>query len=154
MPCTKRCRSMPSRRCCILRLQLRGRIDERSGQYFRNNVGGSINLLDALVAAGRARGGAPLPIVFSSTAATYGIPAADLITEEHPTKPINPYVTSKRTVESILADYGRAYGLGSVIFRYFIAAGADPAADLGEDHNPETHLIPTPSMPSPAVAPA
>ena len=111
-------------------------------RYYRNNVGGSLNLLDALVAAGRARGATPLPIVFSSTAATYGIPTADLITEDHPTNPINPYGTSKRTVEAMLADYGRAYGLASVIFRYFNAAGADPAADLGEDHNPETHLIP------------
>jgi UDP-glucose 4-epimerase len=111
-------------------------------KYYRNNVGGSLNLLDALVATGRARGTAPLPIVFSSTAATYGIPTTDVITEEHPTTPINPYGSSKRVVEQILADYGRAYSLPSVIFRYFNAAGADPAGDLGEDHDPETHLIP------------
>jgi UDP-glucose 4-epimerase len=111
-------------------------------RYYSNNVAGTLALLDALVATGRARGSAPPPIVFSSTAATYGIPTQDLITEDHPTQPINPYGASKLMVERMLADFGHAYGLRSVIFRYFNAAGADPTGDLGEAHDPETHLIP------------
>jgi UDP-glucose 4-epimerase len=80
--------------------------------------------------------------VFSSTCATYGPPQQVPMTEEHPQAPINPYGHSKLMVEQLLKDFGRAYGLPSVIFRYFNAAGADPDADLGEDHDPETHLIP------------
>jgi len=80
--------------------------------------------------------------VFSSTCATYGVPQQVPITEEHPQVPINPYGRSKWMVEQLLTDYARAYGLPSVIFRYFNAAGADPLADLGEFHDPETHLIP------------
>ena len=76
------------------------------------------------------------------TCATYGVPQQVPITEEHPQAPINPYGRSKWMVEQLLHDFGRAYGLPSVIFRYFNAAGADPAGDLGENHNPETHLIP------------
>ena len=83
-----------------------------------------------------------MPIVFSSTCATYGVPQQIPITEEHPQAPINPYGRSKSMVEQLLRDFGAAYGLPSVIFRYFNAAGADPDGDLGEDHNPETHLIP------------
>ena len=83
-----------------------------------------------------------MPIVFSSTCATYGVPEQVPILETTPQHPINPYGHSKRMVEQLLRDFGAAYGLPSVIFRYFNAAGADPAADLGENHNPETHLIP------------
>ena len=112
-------------------------------RYYRNNLGDTLTLLEALVApARRAEGSAPIPIVFSSTCATYGVPQQVPITEEHPQAPINPYGRSKWMVEQLLADYARAYGLPSVIFRYFNAAGADPQGDLGEFHNPETHLIP------------
>ncbi len=106
-------------------------------KYYRNNLGDTLTLLEALVASER-----PLPIVFSSTCATYGIPQQVPITEDHPQAPINPYGRSKWMVEQLLTDFSAAYGLPSVIFRYFNAAGADPDADLGEDHNPETHLIP------------
>jgi len=114
------------------------------GSYYRNNLGDSLVLLEALVAEGRRRGGAPLPLVFSSTCATYGIPEADQvpIREDCPQRPINPYGRSKWMVEQLLKDFALAYGLPSVIFRYFNAAGADPSGDLGEDHDPETHLIP------------
>ena len=81
-------------------------------------------------------------LVFSSTCATYGVPKQIPITETHVQEPINPYGTSKLTVEKILQDFDRAYGLKSVIFRYFNAAGADPSGLLGEAHEPETHLIP------------
>jgi UDP-glucose 4-epimerase len=80
--------------------------------------------------------------VFSSTCATYGIPTAVPIPEDHPQNPINPYGATKLMVERILADFDEAYGLKSVCFRYFNAAGADPEGRLGEDHQPETHLIP------------
>ncbi len=106
-------------------------------KYYRNNLGDTLTLLEALVASER-----PLPIVFSSTCATYGIPQQVPITEDHPQAPINPYGRSKWMVEQLLTDFAAAYGLPSVIFRYFNAAGADPDGDLGEDHNPETHLIP------------
>ena len=113
-------------------------------KYYRNNLGDSLTLLEALKAEGERRGGPPLPLVFSSTCASYGIPEPDQlpIAEGCPQRPINPYGRSKAMVEQLLADFGAAYGLPSVIFRYFNAAGADPAADLGEDHSPETHLIP------------
>jgi UDP-glucose 4-epimerase len=81
-------------------------------------------------------------IVFSSTCATYGVPEFTPMTEEHPQRPVNPYGASKLMVERMLADFGRAYGLRSIIFRYFNAAGADPAGEIGEIHDPETHLIP------------
>jgi UDP-glucose 4-epimerase len=110
-------------------------------KYYRNNFGDTLTLLDALVAEGRRRG-APVPIVFSSTCATYGVPEQVPILETTPQHPINPYGHSKRMVEQLLHDYGAAYGLPSVIFRYFNAAGADPAGDIGENHTPETHLIP------------
>jgi len=112
-------------------------------RYYRNNLGDSLTLLEALKAEGERRG-VPLPMVFSSTCATYGIPEPEQIpiTETCPQRPINPYGRSKWMVEQLLADFGAAYGQPSVIFRYFNAAGADPAGDLGEDHNPETHLIP------------
>ncbi|MFM8525073.1 MAG: UDP-glucose 4-epimerase GalE [Cyanobacteriota bacterium] len=112
------------------------------GRYYRNNVGDTLTLLEALVAPEHARQGQPMPLVFSSTCATYGMPEQVLMTEDHPQRPINPYGQSKWMVEKLLIDFGRAYGLPSVIFRYFNAAGADPEGDLGEDHTPETHLIP------------
>ena len=80
--------------------------------------------------------------VFSSTCATYGVPETIPIPEEHPQNPINPYGVTKLMVEKILADFDRAYNLKSVFFRYFNAAGADPSGLLGEDHSPESHLIP------------
>jgi len=103
-------------------------------RYFGENVAGGVALLDAARAAGVER------FVFSSTAAVYGVPAATPIPEEAPLAPINPYGESKRAFESALAWYGRAYGLRSVSLRYFNVAGATD--QLGEDHDPETHLIP------------
>jgi len=105
-------------------------------KYYRNNVVGTLTLLEAMIAAEVKN------IVFSSTCATYGIPESIPITEEAPQKPINPYGSTKLMVETILRDFNQAYQLKSVIFRYFNAAGADPLGKLGEDHNPETHLIP------------
>lgn len=105
-------------------------------KYYWNNVVGTLNLLKAMTTASVKN------IVFSSTCATYGIPTSVPITEDHPQKPINPYGTSKLIVEKMLADFEVAYGLKSVIFRYFNAAGAHPQGLLGEDHNPETHLLP------------
>jgi UDP-glucose 4-epimerase len=103
-------------------------------RYFRENVAGGVALLDAARAAGVER------LVFSSTAAVYGVPDSTPIPEDAPLRPINPYGESKRAFESALAWYGRAYGLRSVSLRYFNVAGA--TAELGEDHEPETHLIP------------
>ena len=105
-------------------------------KYYRNNVGGTLALLESMVAASVKR------LVFSSTCATYGIPQSVPIAEGDPQHPINPYGASKLMVERILSDFYRAYGLQSVIFRYFNAAGAHPAGQLGEDHTPEPHLIP------------
>lgn len=105
-------------------------------KYYRNNVVGTLTLLEAMQAAGIDK------FVFSSTCATYGLPQTIPIAEEHPQAAINPYGQSKWIVEKILQDFDQAYGLRSIIFRYFNAAGADPLAQLGEDHNPETHLIP------------
>ena len=105
-------------------------------KYYRNNVVGSLTLLEAMVDHGINK------IVFSSTCATYGIPDTVPITEDQLQNPINPYGTSKLAVEKILLDFSRAYGLKSMIFRYFNAAGADPDGRMGEDHAPETHLIP------------
>lgn len=105
-------------------------------KYYRNNVVGTLTLLEAMRDAGINN------FVFSSTCATYGVPQQIPIPENHPQQPINPYGMSKLMVEQILSDFERAYGLRSVRFRYFNAAGADPQGRLGEDHNPETHLIP------------
>lgn len=106
------------------------------GKYYRNNVVGTLTLLEAMVSASVKQ------FVFSSTCATYGVPQWTPLTEDHPQEPINPYGASKLMVEKILADFDQAHGLKSVCFRYFNAAGADPTGLLGEDHNPETHLIP------------
>lgn len=105
-------------------------------KYYRNNVYGTLNLLEAMLAAGVKR------LVFSSTCAIYGPPKTVPIPEDHPQNPISPYATSKLMVEKMLIDFQSAYGLQSVCFRYFNAAGADPQGRLGEDHSPETHLIP------------
>jgi UDP-glucose-4-epimerase GalE len=105
-------------------------------RYYENNVVGSLHLLEAMRAAGLSR------IVFSSTTATYGVPDRTPITEDTPQRPINPYGASKLFVERMLADYAQAYQFGYAALRYFNAAGASPAGDLGEDHDPETHLIP------------
>ncbi len=105
-------------------------------KYYRNNVAGTLSLLNAMIAAN------VLKIVFSSTCATYGIPEKTPIDESFPQNPINPYGQTKLIVEHILQDYAKAYGLKSVALRYFNAAGADPECEIGEDHNPETHVIP------------
>ena len=103
-------------------------------KYYRDNVAGGIALLEAARAAGVGR------IVFSSSAATYGVPDSTPITEDAPLRPINPYGETKRTFEGALHWYGNAYGLRSVILRYFNVAGATER--LGEVHRPETHLVP------------
>lgn len=105
-------------------------------KYYRNNVLGTLTLLEAMLAADVKK------FVFSSTCATYGVPQFVPIPETHPQDPINPYGATKLMVERILSDFDVAYGFKSVRFRYFNAAGADPNGFLGEDHNPETHLIP------------
>lgn len=105
-------------------------------KYYRNNIVGTLNLLDAMRSAGVPR------IVFSSTAAVYGIPEHQPITEAFPTRPINAYGFTKLAIERALADYATAYGLGATALRYFNAAGAAEDASIGEDHEPETHLIP------------
>lgn len=104
--------------------------------YYRNNVVNTINLLDAMRDAGVRH------LVFSSTAAVYGEPEASPIPDAHRHAPINPYGRTKAMVEAILADYHKAYGLNSFSLRYFNAAGADPDGEIGERHDPETHLIP------------
>lgn len=106
------------------------------GKYYRNNVTATQVLLDAMRAQGIDR------FIFSSTAAIFGDPQYTPIDEAHPKAPINPYGRSKWFVEQMLDDYDRAYGLKSVCLRYFNAAGADPEGELGECHEPETHLIP------------
>jgi UDP-arabinose 4-epimerase len=106
------------------------------GKYYRNNVAGSLNLIEA--ARDHGIGG----FVFSSTAAVYGIPDRQPIAEDTPLRPMNPYGVSKLTVEHMLADFGHAHGLKSIALRYFNAAGADPESEIGEDHDPESHLIP------------
>jgi UDP-glucose-4-epimerase GalE len=105
-------------------------------QYFRNNVVGTLNLLEAMQDANVSN------LVFSSTCSTYGVPVASPIHEEHPQEPINPYGASKLMVERALKDYAHAYNLNSVSLRYFNAAGSDPSGAIGERHDPETHLIP------------
>jgi UDP-arabinose 4-epimerase len=106
------------------------------GKYFRNNVAASLNLLDAMRVVGVRR------IVFSSTCATYGVPTEVPIAENHPQQPVNPYGESKLFVERAMHWHGVAHGLRSAALRYFNASGADPGGEIGEDHDPETHLIP------------
>lgn len=105
-------------------------------KYYRNNVTGSLTLLEA------ARDHGIEKFVFSSTCATYGKPDVLPIVETTPQQPINPYGFTKLVVEQMLRDFGTAHGLRSVILRYFNASGCDPDGEIGEDHDPETHLIP------------
>ncbi|NEX15680.1 MAG: UDP-glucose 4-epimerase GalE [Halochromatium sp.] len=106
------------------------------GKYYRNNVAGTLTLLEAM------RDHAIGLLVFSSTCATYGEPQHIPINEEHPQNPINPYGASKLMIERMLADFSNAHGLRWIALRYFNAAGADPDGEIGERHDPETHLIP------------
>lgn len=115
-------------------MSLVGESQQVPEKYWRGNVVGALNLLDAMRAHGCRR------IVFSSTAATYGEPDVELITEETPNVPVNTYGNSKLAVDRMLADEARAHGLAAVSLRYFNVAGA--SGTLGEDHEPETHLIP------------
>lgn len=104
--------------------------------YYYNNVVNTLNLLKAMKKYGCNK------IIFSSTCATYGEPERMPITEDMPQRPINPYGATKLMVERIFKDYQQAYGLQFIVLRYFNAAGADPAGEIGESHDPETHLIP------------
>ena len=106
------------------------------GPYWRVNVGGSLNLIEATLAAGIRQ------FVFSSTCATYGDHDGVVLDEDTPQTPLNAYGASKLAIENMLADFGASHGLDAVIFRYFNVAGADPDAGIGEFHQPETHLIP------------
>jgi UDP-glucose 4-epimerase len=105
-------------------------------KYFQNNITGTLNLLDVMLMYDVKK------LIFSSTAAIFGVPKYVPIDEQHPQSPINPYGMTKWVTERILRDYDIAYGLRSVVLRYFNAAGAAPDAALGERHDPETHLIP------------
>jgi UDP-arabinose 4-epimerase len=109
---------------------------EEPGLYFRNNVANTLTLLEAM------RTSTVRHIVFSSTCATYGVPERVPITESAPQRPVNPYGESKLMVERMLHWYGAAHGFTHAALRYFNAAGADPEGEIGEDHEPETHLIP------------
>ena len=106
------------------------------GKYYQNNVAATLNLIDAMVSHNIKA------LIFSSSAAIFGEPQYIPLDEQHPKQPINPYGLSKWMIEQILADYDRAYGLKFSCLRYFNAAGADPEGELGERHDPETHLIP------------
>ena len=117
-------------------LSLVGESMKDPGLYWRVNVGGALNLIEACAAAGVAN------FVFSSTCATYGDQDGVLLTETTPQRPINAYGGSKLAIEGMLRDFGAARGLRHVIFRYFNVAGADPDGEVGEQHVPETHLIP------------
>ncbi|MCG6533470.1 MAG: UDP-glucose 4-epimerase GalE [Syntrophales bacterium LBB04] len=109
---------------------------ENPAKYYQNNVAGSISLLEAMRRHGC------MNLIFSSSCSTYGIPLQVPIPENHPQLPINPYGRTKLMMEHIIQDYGSAYGIRYAILRYFNAAGADPEGQIGEDHDPETHLIP------------
>jgi len=109
--------------------------------FYKNNLIQTLNLLEMVVDKNKKKE-SNIPIVFSSSCATYGLPKDIPIEENTFQNPINPYGRSKFYIEQILKDFGIAYGLNSVIFRYFNAAGADPSGIIGENHDPETHLIP------------
>ena len=113
-----------------------GESEEDPHRYYQNNIMNGINLLGAMLEAGVGK------VVFSSSAAVYGDPVDIPIREDHPTRPTNVYGDTKLIIEGILGKYSVAYGMDSVSLRYFNAAGADPDAEIGEDHTPETHLIP------------
>ena len=113
-----------------------GEATREPGRYWRNNVLGSLNLVEAMVAAGCKH------MVFSSTCAIYGDQDGVVLDEQSAQMPLNPYGASKRAVEEILRDFGVSHGLEAVVFRYFNVAGADVEAEVGEWHQPETHLIP------------
>jgi UDP-arabinose 4-epimerase len=117
-------------------LSLVGQSVAAPADYWRVNLCGSLTLLEALVAAN------VKTFVFSSTAAVFGMPEQTPIPESHRTAPINPYGQTKLAVEAVLRDFDAAYGLRATALRYFNAAGADPSGTIGEDHHPETHLIP------------
>ncbi len=117
-------------------LSLVGEAQRDPARYWRVNVVGSLNLLEACAAAGVGN------LVLSSTCATYGDQDGVLLTEDTPQRPINAYGGSKLAIERMVADFGAAFGMSHVIFRYFNVAGADPEGELGEQHVPETHLIP------------
>jgi UDP-glucose 4-epimerase len=112
-----------------------GSVTDPSATYENNLVGGW-NLLDCMLKAGVKK------IIFSSSASVYGEPTAEVLSESHPKNPVNPYGFSKWCIERILQDYYRGYGLDSISFRYFCAAGANPNREAGEHHKPETHVIP------------
>ena len=109
---------------------------QQPAKYYQNNLVNALNLLEAVRRHKVGR------LVFSSTCATYGVPEKVPITEDTPQRPINPYGQTKLAFERALADYAAAYGLGYAALRYFNAAGASPEGSIGEDHEPETHLIP------------
>jgi len=115
-------------------LALVGESVQHPERYWRTNVGGTLNLLDAMRAAGVER------LVFSSTCACYGAPDEIPISEAAPTRPANPYGASKLAVDQMIGEHCAAHGLGAISLRYFNVAGAD--GEQGEDHDPETHLIP------------
>jgi UDP-glucose 4-epimerase len=117
-------------------LSLVGESARDPGLYWRVNVTGALNLFEAAVAAGCRR------IVFSSTCATYGDQDGVVLDEDTPQRPVNAYGGSKLAIEEMLRNFGTAYNLEHVIFRYFNVAGADPEGELGEQHTPETHLVP------------
>lgn len=109
---------------------------ENPSKYYWNNLVGTLNLLDCAIENNIKH------IIFSSTCATYGLPETIPIKEDHFQKPLSPYGKSKLMIEKLLKDYEVAYGLRFISLRYFNAAGADIEGEIGEDHNPETHLIP------------
>lgn len=109
---------------------------QKPREYYENNVVGTLHLLDAMRAAGVRR------LVFSSSCATYGNPQRLPMDETHPQQPVSPYGVTKFAAERAIADYGAAYGLRAIALRYYNAAGCDPEGELGERHEPETHLIP------------
>jgi UDP-glucose-4-epimerase GalE len=110
---------------------------ENPRKYFRNNVEGGLTLLNTCLDCGVQR------FIFSSTCAVYGVPSKVPISEDNPRQPVNPYGVSKLFFERALEDYDRAYGLRFASLRYFNAAGADESGEIGELHDPETHLIPS-----------
>jgi len=138
---------VPAMRACLVRYQPAaiihfaasayvGESVDDPAKYYRNNVVGLISVLDACRSAGVGK------LIFSSSCATYGVPATVPIGEDSPQNPINPYGRTKLMGESVLEDYAAAYGIGYAILRYFNAGGADPEGQLGEWHSPETHVIP------------